>query len=139
MKLKDVTYKTEINKLYKYQIEKIVDLALDWCITTFGVRKWCPSFTVDVVKEAIGNGAGWYLPFRHDPEISINANANIIVMDLIDTTIHEYSHYLQKDFRRHYDQLSTEYEYHNHPLEIEAKDTAKKYRRICFTTIKKSF
>jgi len=139
MKFKDVEYNTEINKLYRYQIEKIVDLAINWCIMNLGQRKWCPNVFVEVVKEEVTNGAGWYLAYRHDPEIAINANGNLPAMDLVDTVIHEYAHYLQPNFQETYDQLSTEYEYYNNPLEVEARETARKYRKKCFTEIKKDF
>jgi len=137
MKLKNAKYKTTLDKLHKYQIERIVDIAIIWCVDHFGVRKWAPNVTVDVVKESIEQGAGWYIAYRHDPEITINTNGNPQIMDLIDTVIHEYTHYLQPNFQEIYDDLSTEYEYHNHPLELEAKDMAKKNRRKCFIYIKK--
>ena len=137
MKLKNLEYKTEISKLYKYQIEKIVDLALGWCVNKFGVRKWAPSVIVDVIKDNMSDDGGWYIPYRHDPEITINTNANLTIKDLIDTVIHEYDHYLQPNFQTVYDQLYTEYGYHENPLEIKAKDTAKANRRLCFNYIKK--
>lgn len=136
MKLKNAVHKTRIEKLYKYQIEKIVDLSIDWCIKNLGVRKWCPNFFVEVVKEDVEYGAGWYIPNRHDPEITINANANTTIIDLIDTVVHEYTHYLQPNFQEQYSQFSTEYEYFNNPLEIEARENGKKYRRQCFNDIK---
>jgi hypothetical protein len=103
----------------------------------FGVRKWCPNFYIEIVKEKSEMGAGWYSASRHDPEITLNLTANETIKDLIDTVIHEYTHYLQPNFQEIYEQLSTEYEYHNHPLETEAKEHAKIYRRSCFLSIKK--
>ena len=139
MKLKNADDKTEVSDLYKYQIEKIVNLVIDWCVVNLGHRKWCPNIIVDVVKENAENGAGWYVPFRHGSEITINFNGNENIMDLIDTVIHEYAHYLQPNFKEIYAHMSTEYEYHNNPIEVEARETARHYRNKCFTEIKKFF
>ena len=133
MKLKDVKYTTSLNKLYRYQKDKIVYLACEWCMDTFGVKKWCPSFLVDIVNDKLAVAAGWYETSRHDPEIIINLADNETVGDIIDTVIHEYTHYLQPNFKEVY--FGKDYDPDNHPYEIEARAKAKKYRKKCFDII----
>ena len=124
-----------MNSLYRYQIEKIINLSIEWCFLNLGVRKWCPNITVDIVTEDIEFGAGWYLPYRHESEIGINLKCNTTILDLIDTIIHEYTHYLRPNFQKEYEKVSKEFTYDKNPLEIEAKQMARRHRKKCFTYV----
>ena len=130
---------TRITKLYSYQLHRIITLATEWCVQNFGVRKYCPTFDLDLVRDTKKEDLGWYLAARHDPKITINLAQNTHVLELIDTVIHEYTHYLAHNFMEVYTQFETDNSYKQHPLEIEACQQAKQYRRKCFTDIKKLF
>jgi len=62
------------------------------------------------------------------------------LIDIIDTTIHEYQHYLdlqnQKDTKA-YDKESFEVGYNDNYFEIRARNTAAKYRKSCYEALKK--
>ncbi len=139
MRLNNVKINTKIKVLYPYQIHKIITLATNWCVENFGVRKYCPTFDMELVKECKDERSGWYLTARHDPKITINLSQNTDVLDMIDTIIHEYTHYLTHNFMEVYTQFETENSYKTHPLEIDARNQAKQYRRKCFTEIKNLF
>jgi hypothetical protein len=136
MKIKDIIYQTPLNDLHLYQIQKIIDLSIDWCINQFGVRKWCPEFNVTALKNKKVTDFGWYVISRHDPEITINIASNKDVKCMIDTIIHEYTHYLESDFGNLYKKYEAKYDEANNPLEIKAEKTAIKYRRKCFKYVK---
>jgi hypothetical protein len=139
LKLKEVGYKTNIKELYGYQTKKIVDLALEWCSNKFGFRKYTPNIYFSVIRERTNYDSGWYEPARHEPEITINISGNQNISDLINTVIHEYTHYLQPDLSKNYNPLDPNFNYDKHPLEIEAREMAKKYTRKCYTQIKPKF
>jgi hypothetical protein len=61
--------------------------------------------------------------------IVIFKKAHNTCVDLLDTVIHEYTHYLQNLHR--YAVLSRSYNYYDHPYEIEAWDTGLKYKWDC--------
>lgn len=50
-------------------------------------------------------------------------------LDIIDTIIHEYTHYLQN--LDEYGVMFKVYNYKTHPMEIEARQTAKAHKFIC--------
>jgi hypothetical protein len=111
-------------------------LALEWC-----KKKWKKSrYHSDYPKIRILNRSardlyGWY-----DEEknlITINMHLNRRVIDIIDTVIHEYTHYTQ-DCKNLYDKLWEENAhrpYREHPLEREAYRRQEKYGKICKSEI----
>ena len=140
MKFKDVGYKTNLKELHSYQINKLVNLALEWCSNRFGFRKYTPNIYFSITKERLDeNASGWYEPSRHEPEITININKNINVQDLINTIIHEYTHYLQPKLQKSYNPSDPGFDYKTNPFEVEAREVAKKYTRKCYIQIKPKF
>lgn len=71
-----------------------------------------------------------------DNEITIFVKEHLTVRDLIDTVIHEYTHYKQPMSK--YSKLLKKNGYKNHPLEIEAIHKAKTFRKECWHNIKQS-
>ena len=63
-----------------------------------------------------------------------------MLMEIIDTTIHEYQHYLdlknQKDTKA-YEKESHEVGYHKNYFEVRARNTAAKHRESCYKALKK--
>lgn len=139
MYFKDIKYKTLLTELHKYQIEKLNNLIVDWCILTFGIRKYCPNISITNVKDRKDPSYASYDIDRHQPEIIINITTTINVQNLIDSVIHEYGHYLETNFAKRYEKYGKKYDYEHHPLEIKACKFAKKYRRKCFQEIKSKF
>jgi hypothetical protein len=75
-----------------------------------------------------------YFPFQK--EIKIYVKNHDSVNEIVDSLLHEVTHYKQhlRDTRGHskqYQKLLGLYGYLNHPMEIEAIDTAKKYSEDC--------
>jgi len=103
---------------------------MDWCVDVFGTssfKRKIPTFVL-YKKKKFG--------FRGEFDdvnniISIWLLQHNTVIDVIDTVIHEYSHYRQN--MSMYD-VYTEYyyrNYENHPQEISANNKAAKYREQC--------
>ena len=70
--------------------------------------------------------------------LTIYHNNNYTVKDLIQTTIHEYTHYLQP-ISTYYYKYSRIYRYYDNPFEVEAFKNEKKYYRKCWKSIKYFF
>lgn len=130
-------YKTLLTELHHYQIKKITDLIITWCISKFGTRKYCPNVSVVNVKDRKEPDYAWYEPDRHTPEITINITPTSNVQNLVDSLLHEYTHYLEPNFQQRYEEYEKKYDYDHHPLEKKARKVAKKHRRKCFNDIKK--
>jgi hypothetical protein len=102
-----------------------VEYMLNWCFETFGTSKYYPFlklrvFVKDQVKEDFG-----YLD-SHKCLININVKTHKTLVALCDTVIHEFTHYLQDP--NLYEKFERIYKYDNHPHEIQADKTAKKWR-----------
>ena len=107
-----------------------VALAVEFCINTLGVSKYSPLppnlvYIVSIKINATDRGC-------YDSEtnrILVYRRKHRSVVDLADTVIHEYTHYLQ-DMEK-YTELAKDFSYREHPYEIEAIENAKKYRWEC--------
>lgn len=99
---------------------------LDWCITKYGKSKFEERpLRLRVVKT--GDCAGAY--YYRSATIYIYLNHNKTDKQLVDTVIHEYTHYLQPGLD--YLILDKYFEYKGHPLEIFAIKTAKSHTSEC--------
>ena len=118
------------------EIRQVVKLATKWCVENFGVnnRRHKP-FTISIRK--YNNKKDRYGQFDEiDNVITIYYGTCKNIKLLIQTLIHEYTHYMQP-IRSAYHRLYKEHGYNNHPMEIEARDMEKKYYSETFTYIKK--
>lgn len=109
---------------------KEVLLAVRYCVNTLGVSKYRSSIpglvyiTSNKIK-AIDRGC-----YDDDNnKILVYRRKHRSVIDLADTVIHEYTHYLQ-DMEK-YIELAQDFDYQLHPYEIEATENAKKYKWEC--------
>lgn len=115
-------------------IQAIISEAIKWC-----EQKWGPNnrrsdvLWIDISwKKSECAGVYQY----QDNEITIFVKEHLTVRDLIDTVIHEYTHYKQPMSK--YAKLLEKNGYKNHPLEIEAINKAKTFRKECWYNIKQN-
>jgi hypothetical protein len=126
---------TPTSSLDRAKVRDIVKLATKWCVANFGVnnRRQKP-FKVSIRKQ-IG-GSPRYGEFNcEENTIVIYYNNCKNIREMIQTVIHEYTHYMQP-VRGSYFKLLKEYGYDAHPMEIEARENETLYKD-CWTIIKK--
>jgi hypothetical protein len=115
---------------------KVIKTALEYCVKTFGLSQFNGSIPSIIIKRGRLEGdekcRGFY-------DVSINTIvifhiAHTSFIDVVNTVIHEYTHYLQ-DLGL-YSILYRSFGYWDHPQEIEADKTAKEYQWRCKNYIK---
>lgn len=123
--------KTDTSTLTRTALRLIAKETIDYCISTLGVKRSLPIPTVSVVKRGRSRRYGQYdITNNH---IQIHYDICKDVKTVIQTIIHEYTHYLQ-NLRKYY-VLSLEYGYDKHPQEIEARKNERLYSP-CWKQIK---
>lgn len=136
MKLNKYTLTSELTPS---DISKIVRETIKWCKTNMGVynRRKSGSFKYRVrpmtkkeLKEA-GECMGRF--YAENNTLVIFREHNDSVKEIIETTLHEYTHYLQPLSK--YTALSVQYGYKKHPQEIEARRNERKYFGKCFSSV----
>ena len=123
---------SKTTSLSTYEVRKIVNLTIKWCQSRLGVNnRRRQKFSVSIVK--FGPAMGEF-DFKRNTVIIYYGN-NPSVKDIVKTTIHEYTHYLQS--RTKYKEYEKFYYYSNHPCEREARRNEEKYTDMCIKEIKK--
>ena len=117
--------KTDINKR---NLNKI----LDWCKGYYGDSKFKNMNTLDVIIDySMKDAKGQYCP--HSNKIYINPKWHRSFIEVIDTMIHEYTHFKQDIKVMYFKYLDDySYNYENHPYEHTANKIAERDKRICF-------
>jgi hypothetical protein len=123
--------KTETSTLTRAVINKITKETIKYCIATLGVKSSLPVPSVSVVKRVGSRRYGQYSYV--DNKIKIHYNICNDVRKMIETIIHEYTHYTQN--LNHYRTLYKKYGYDKHPQEVEARKNEKLYSP-CWKQIK---
>lgn len=102
-----------------------VDKIYDWCKKKYGRSKYNGRYP-DVVfrKGDYYDGEEWGYYDEIDQCIYINRDKHETLQDLIDTIIHEYTHYLQNMY--HYQIIAKYLESDQHPMEIEAESISQR-------------
>jgi len=104
---------------------EFVDLIIDYCVSRFGFSKYQPNFPRFILYNRLCSPSplhcGHY-KFKKNV-VSIFKPAHKSCVDLVDTVIHEYVHYLQSN--KKYYKLAKKHGYKDHPYEIEAVEIAK--------------
>lgn len=121
---KPVNLNRPVRDLDMNMIRHIVKCTAKWCAVNLGVnteRDQDMSIEIDYTDS---NDFGRFIESQN--RLMIYYNTNPLVRDLVKTTIHEYVHYLQP-IKGNYNKLLSEYGYHNHPMEIEARKTEEDY------------
>ena len=104
-----------------------------WCKNKFGVSKFQKEFPKIVVDRTNKDVFGCYYCKKNVITIVLKPHKSVV--DLCNTIIHEYTHYLQD--MNMYDKYYFKYNrnYDNHPYEISANNKAYKYEK----ELKKAF
>lgn len=97
-----------------------VDKIYEWCKKKYGRSKHNGRYPEVVFRKGdYYDGEEWGYYDEVDKCIYINRDKHESIKDLVDTLIHEYTHYLQN--MHHYQVLALYLDHENHPLEIEAE------------------
>lgn len=109
--------KTETSALTRSALRLIAKETIQYCVATLGTKRSMPIPTVSVVKRGRSRKYGQYDYSCNHIEIHYNNCGNVRMM--IQTLIHEYTHYLQN--LKKYHVLYSQFGYDKHPQEIEAR------------------
>ena len=125
---------TRVENLDRATLREVVKYATQYCTDTFGTRKKKVPFSVSITKQRSGEPAyGQYCPY--DNKLFIYHNNCPTVKCLVQTVIHEYTHYLQP-VKSKYNKMLDRYGYDNHPMEIEACEMEEIHYKDCWNYIK---
>lgn len=105
---------------------------LKWCKDYYGGSKFKNVNTLEVhIDGDMNDELGSYCAISN--KIFINPKLHTSFISVIDTMIHEYTHFRQ-DIKIMYFKYLKEYTYNyeNHPYEITARSTAERDKRKCF-------
>lgn len=114
--------------------KKFVILVLQWCINNIENNQ--THLYLKIIYRKPTKRLGYYQ--FSNKEITIYIDNSIDLYELTDTTIHEFIHHLQmpsKKYEKEYSDKLISHGYENHPMEIEARNLAKKYRNQCYDEI----
>ena len=123
--------KTDTSTLTRSVINKITKETIKYCIAELGTKHALELPAVSVVKRGRSRRYGQYDPIKNKIEIHYNICGTVKMM--IQTIIHEYTHYMQN--LKKYDILYSKFGYDRHPQEIEACMNEKLYSP-CWKQIK---
>jgi hypothetical protein len=128
-----VTSKTK--NLNKRQINKIVNMTVLWCQINMGENNRRKSkFKISVCKQYVKKEKLMGSFDQLNNLITVHHNNCHNIKELVSTTIHEYTHYLQP-ILTYYGKLYKSFGYEKHPMEIEAANNEKLYVN-CWKEIK---
>lgn len=117
--------------------ELYAKLALKWCKNFFGINVRRKKSIVlllspKIMKKKRSIVYGNYDIYRNTMCIYLNNNAT--VLEVVQTVIHEYTHYLQSSYR--YKKYEKIYYYTQNPCEIEAKHNEEAYGNKCLRYVR---
>ncbi|NBP55322.1 hypothetical protein EBU71_02055 [bacterium] len=107
---------------------EFVNLIIDYCVTHFGYCKFDKKFPKFILynRPCSENSHLGYYDFEKNV-ICIFKPDHRNCLDLVDTIVHEYTHYLQSEDK--YFKLARKHKYRNHPHELEAKKIGSKHKK----------
>jgi len=107
-----------------------VDKIYEWCKKKYGRSKYNGRYPEVVFRKGDHyDGEEWGYYDEIDKCIYINRDKHETVEDLIDTMIHEYTHYLQN--MHHYQIIALYVHHEHHPMEIEAETISQRDKEEC--------
>jgi hypothetical protein len=109
---------------------KFIQITLQWCITNFGTTKHPYQLRIIYYRHQVFGGRYLF----QGKQIVIYVYDSLDLDYLVDTVIHEYSHYLQFEKKVHqddYNKKHIEVGYWNNPYEIESRQIAKQNKKEC--------
>lgn len=122
---------TDTSTLTRKQLRAIANNTLLYCIHTLGLKHNKSIPTISIIKR---NGSRRYGQYDiRNNHIQVHYNICGTVKLMVQTIIHEYTHYTQnlKNYKVYYSM----YGYNKHPQEIEARKNEKLYSE-CWKQIK---
>jgi hypothetical protein len=108
---------------------KFVQLVNDWCWENLKSNNPKPTVTISYNKNKTVSGV--YYPFNNSIVVYINNQTHLI--NIVDVTIHEFTHSTQKTkgFDKLYNQYTQEKGYWNNPFEQECEKVSEKNKHQC--------
>lgn len=115
------------------EISRIVNLTMSWCRKNLGINKRkAYELNIRIVKNTdTDKECGQYEAEWNEIEIYWNNMAS--VKEIVDTCIHEWTHYKQPILTKYHKWKGP---YSKNPYEIEARKAEKLYTPICWSEIK---
>ena len=114
-------------------MRRFVVLGFEWCEENLGKRKVDCTLKINYTYSRT---RGTYLYYNKMFVIRVWDNQKLI--DLVETIVHEYVHYLQFKSERFYlksVKLRDKLGYENNPFEIEARIIADKLKDVCLNSL----
>lgn len=118
---------------------KFVNTVIDWCKENMEYPKYHKYYPTVEVRYYVNKKASGNYSSRNRI-IRIFVNNHQTIEELIDTCIHEYSHYLQmprESEQLEYNKYNKTKGYLNNPYEIDAREKAKFYTPKCINDLRK--
>ena len=127
-------------KSYELNVTKarFINLIIDWCKKNMEFPKHHKYYPTVEIKYYKNKKLGDYL--LQSRKITIYVNNHLTIEELVDTCIHEYTHYLQMpkvSQQLEYTKYNKTKGYFNNPYEIDAREKAKFYTPKCIKDFKK--
>jgi hypothetical protein len=133
----------EISKKNDYNIKvtksKFINEVLKWCMNNMDYptgHMYYPQIKICYYKTK-ETEFGDYTSNTRLIRIFINNHSSVV--ELINTIIHEYTHYLQmptQQDQNEYNRYLKQKGYYDNPFEVNARETANKYTPICLKEMK---
>ena len=120
---KNILLKTDTRDLSLTKVKGIANLTIMYGVGKLGVHKYKKVPTVSVVNNPDDKFYGMFDCGTN--KIVVNRAYAVNVKLLVQTILHEYTHYLQNMSK--YIQLYKKVGYDNHPYEVEARNSEKLY------------
>jgi hypothetical protein len=124
--------KTDTSTLSRTALRLIAKETIMYCMQTLGTKSAKRIPTVSIIKRGRSRRYGQYDPNLNHIQIHYNICGTVQMM--IQTLIHEYTHYTQN--MKKYHVLYSQFGYDAHPQEVEARKNEKLYSP-CWKQIKK--
>ena len=110
------------------KIEQHVDVFYKWCCEKYGHSKYHKDFPTISIDRRGKRNYGWFCTERN--HIHIYENMHERTIDLVDTIIHEWTHYMQPTtWLARYEKT---HNYSENPYELEAQEVAMRDSSECF-------
>lgn len=118
--------------------KQIVEKTFDWCIKNYGTNEKIPIPKLLITNRVSQIAKKHYHcgEYRDNKNLLlVHPNHNYQIKTLVNTIIHEYTHYKQD--MSLYNKLYEEFGYTKHPQEVEARTIANRDTMKCWKEIKK--
>jgi hypothetical protein len=120
---KTILLKTDTRDLSLSKVKEVAKLTLMYSVAKFGVHKYKRVPTVSVINNPNNKFYGMFDCGTN--RIVVNRAYAVNVKLMVQTILHEYTHYLQN--MNTYIQLYKKVGYDNHPYEVDARNSEKLY------------